>query len=155
MPYLMVDLDNSADCRRGIKHIRQVLGRAGGELVEPQPKGQQPLGSPACDGLGGGGGPGKAPLRQKLQRIQQRGVWRFLSGIANLNDQPRSLAEFDEALGLKPNKMRSTKAIFAKIENRLDVRFLVPDDDAGQDEAGNPRYRMPPRMRKVIRNLSA
>ena len=53
------------------------------------------------------------------------GVWRILSGIAALDETPRSLAEFDEALGLKANKMRSTKAIFAKLENRFDIRFLV------------------------------
>ncbi|MGB7344781.1 MAG: hypothetical protein WBD20_11230 [Pirellulaceae bacterium] len=94
-----------------------------------------------------------ATLKQKLQRVRTRGVWRFLSGIARLNDQPRSLAELDEALDLQKNKMRSTKAIFAKLENRLDVQFLVVDPEGQQDEAGNPRYVMPKRIRKQIRNL--
>lgn len=50
--------------------------------------------------------------------------------------------------------MRSTKAIFAKLENRLDVRFLKPADDAGEDESGNPRYVMPPRVRKLVLELA-
>ena len=86
-------------------------------------------------------------------RVKQRGVWRFLVGIARLDETPRSLQEIDEALGLPRNKMRSTKAIFAKLENRLDVRFLKPADDAGNDEAGNPRYIMPPRIRRKILEL--
>jgi hypothetical protein len=93
-------------------------------------------------------------LKQKLQRIRQRGVWRFLVQIARLDDTPRSLSELDEALDLPRNKMRSTKAIFAKLENRLDVRFLKPADDAGEDDAGNPRYIMPPRIRKLVLELA-
>ncbi|WP_145416387.1 hypothetical protein [Planctomycetes bacterium K23_9] len=95
----------------------------------------------------------KSTLKQKLERVRRRGVWRFLSGIARLNEQPRSLAEFDDALDLSKNKMRSTKAIFAKLENRLDMRFLVPDPNGEEDDAGNPRYVMPKRVRKQIRNL--
>ena len=161
MPYLMIDLDDTADCRRGMQQIRQILGRAG-EGPGPGPGGGAgPRGRrrrhAACDGEGPeqrAAGRDKTPLRKKLQPIKQRGVWRFVSGIAGLDETPRSLAEFDEALGLKKNKMRSMKAIFAKLENRLDVRFLVPADDAGEDESGNPRYRMPPRVRKVVQNLT-
>jgi hypothetical protein len=88
-----------------------------------------------------------------LQRVRQRGVWRFLAGIAQLSDEPRSLAEFDGALDLPKNKMRSTKAIFAKLENRLDVQFLVADPEGEEDESGNPRYVMPKRIRKQIKKL--
>ncbi len=88
-----------------------------------------------------------------MQRVRQRGVWRFLAGIAQLSDEPRSLAEFDEALDLPKNKMRSTKAIFAKLENRLEVQFLVADPGGEEDESGNPRYVMPKRIRKQVKNL--
>tara|TARA_R110002049_G_scaffold2750_8_gene22307 strand:- start:264551 stop:265051 length:501 start_codon:yes stop_codon:yes gene_type:complete len=165
MPYLMIDLDDAADCRRGMQQIRMILGRTGGpgggpdagggraELLGPR-GGRKGRGN--CYGEGGGQGSrqAKTPLRQRLQPIKQRGVWRFVSGIAALDDTPRSLAEFDDALGVKKNKMRSMKAIFAKLEKRLDVRFLVPAEEAGEDDAGNARYRMPPRMRKVVRNLT-
>ena len=87
-------------------------------------------------------------------RIQQRGVWKFLVGIAKLDDTPRSLPELDAALNLPRNKMRSTKAIFAKLENRFDVRFLKPVDDTGEDKSGNPRYVMPRRIRRVILELA-
>ncbi len=157
MPYLMVDLDDVADCRRGMQQIRRIVGgpNQGGPGRGLGPQGRRPAGG-VCDNKGGGKGHGvdKLPLRQRLQRIKKRGVWRILSGIAALDETPRSLAEFDEALGLKANKMRSTKAIFAKLENRFDIRFLVAAEDAGEDNAGNMRYRMPPRVRKVIQNLT-
>ena len=148
MPYLMIDLDDVADCRRGMQQLRQIVAGPGG--------GPGPRGGGNCDGAGSGpaGGKDKRPLRKKLEPLKQRGVWRFLSGIAGLDETPRSLAEFDQVLGLKKNKMRSMKAIFAKLENRLDVRFLVAAVDEGLDEAGNARYRMPPKVRRVIRNLS-
>jgi len=63
--------------------------------------------------------------------------------------------EWDVALGLPPNKMRSLKAIMAKLEHRFAVRFLVPAGDGGHDEAGNPRYAMPPRLRAAIVRLAA
>jgi len=146
MPYLMVDLDDSGDCQRAMRQLRHHLRRASDE--QPGPCREPMLRS------GGGGKAGKTPLKQKLQRIRQRGVWRFLVQIARLDDTPRSLPELDEALDLPRNKMRSTKAIFAKLENRLDVRFLKPASDAGEDESGNPRYVMPPRVRKLVLELA-
>jgi hypothetical protein len=62
--------------------------------------------------------------------------------------------EWDEALGLPANKMRSLKAIMAKLEHRFAIRFLQPAPDAGVDAAGNPRYVMVPRVRQVIRRLA-
>lgn len=170
MPFLMVNLDDVADCRKSLRHLRRRVRRMTGD--ECGPKGDHaspafPSGEDRSDapprGRGrkkhrrhrGAGGPidPRATLKQKLQRVRQRGVWRFLSGIAQLSDEPRSLAELDEALDLPKNKMRSTKAIFAKLENRLDVRFLVPDPDGEEDESGNARYVMPKRIRKQIKNL--
>jgi len=50
-----------------------------------------------------------------------------------------SLPELDRHLGFAPNKMRSLKAIMAKLENRFGLRFLVADPEGGLDENGNPR----------------
>ena len=94
------------------------------------------------------------PIASPLRRIRQRGVWRHLLQIARLDEQPRSLNEWDEAIGLQPNKMRSLKAIMAKLEHRFGLRFLVPAADAGVDAAGNPRYVMPPRIRTVILRIA-
>jgi hypothetical protein len=162
MPFLMVNLDDNADCQRAMRQLRRHLRHAGigpddGPGCGPPPGRKRGRGFAA--GVLAPGRPGQEPgdgpaLKQKLKRIQQRGVWRFLALIANLDETPRSLSEFDEALDLQPNKMRSTKAIFAKLENRLDVQFLVFAQDAGNDESGNPRYVMPPRVRKVILKLS-
>jgi len=66
-----------------------------------------------------------------------------------------SLPELDRQLGFQTNKMRSLKAIMAKLEHRYDLQFLVPDPEGGQDENGNPRYVMPQRMRNQIRNVAA
>ena len=144
MPYLMVKKDDFGDMQRSMRQLRRRLRwQARG--------GQGPCGA--------GGGPGgqaadRTPLKQKLMRIKQRGVWRFLVGIARLDETPRSLAEIDDALDLPRNKMRSTKAIFAKLENRLDLRFLKLAEDAGEDEAGNPRYVMPKRIRRKVLELA-
>lgn len=146
MPYLMVDLDDAGDCQRAMRQLRRHLRRVSGKHPEAcREPGLRSVGVRNAD---------KTPLRQKLQRIRQRGVWRFLVQIARLDDTPRSLPELDEALDLPRNKMRSTKAIFAKLENRLDVRFLKPAADAGEDESGNPRYLMPPRVRKLVLELA-
>jgi hypothetical protein len=87
--------------------------------------------------------------------MSQRGVWRHLVAIAQQGDVAKSLAEFDKELDLQPNKMRSLKAIMAKLENRFGLRFLEVDGDAGNDEAGNPRYAMPHRVRKQILRIVA
>lgn len=145
MPFLMVNLDDVGDMQRSMRQLRRRLrrhvarGEDGGCVNEPCQAGE------VVD---------KVPLRQKLMRIRQRGVWRFLVGIAKLDDKPRSLPEFDVALELQPNKMRSTKAIFAKLENRLGLRFLKLAADAGEDKSGNPRYVMPPRIRRMILELA-
>ncbi|TWT50456.1 hypothetical protein Pla22_31990 [Rubripirellula amarantea] len=146
MPFLMINLDDLGDCQRGVRQLRERLRRAG---VDPQP-GDKGGNKTSADKQG----PAALPLNQKLHRISQRGVWRFISGIARLDESPRSLAELDEALSLQPNKMRSTKAIFAKLENRFDIRFLRLAEEAGDDEAGNPRYIMPPRIRKAVREMA-
>lgn len=147
MPYLMINLDDPSDCRRSMRQLRQHLNRFDSQQADctGEQSRRRGAGVPNAN---------KTPLKQKLQRVRQRGVWRFLVQIAQLDDTPRSLPELDEAMELPRNKMRSTKAIFAKLENRLDVRFLTLVDDAGEDDSGNPRYVMPPRVRKLIRELA-
>ncbi|MFM7519901.1 MAG: hypothetical protein ACKO9B_05450 [Planctomycetota bacterium] len=98
--------------------------------------------------------PRDLPLGQKLRLIRRRGMWTHLLAIARLSETPRSLTEWDEAIGLQPNKMRSLKAIMAKLEKRLGLSLLVPAPGADPDAAGNPRYVMPPRVRKKILELA-
>ncbi len=146
MPRLSVNLDDPADCRLGIQLIRQHL-RAGRTAT---PRGRK-LDATAEAGVGAG--TAEMPLRKKLTVIKQRGVWRHLVSIAQAGDTPKSLNEWDAQLELPRNKMRSLKAIFAKLENRWDVRFMRVAEDAGCDESGNPRYVMPPRIRNQILSL--
>ena len=154
MPFLMVNLDDPGDCRRAIRQLRgcvqaEVGGRGGRQAGGQRGHGQ---------GLQGRGSPGprvaELPLGQKLRRIRQRGIWTHLVEVARSGDQPRSLMEWDEALGLPPNKMRSLKAIMAKLENRFAIRFLAPSAEAEPDAAGNPRYAMPARIRTAILHLA-
>ena len=142
MPFLMVNLDDVRDMKRSVAQLQRRIRRESGSDTDH-----------SCDKQQGGMGV-KVPLKQKLARIQQRGVWKHLVGIAKLGDSPRSLPELDAALDLPRNKMRSTKAIFAKLENRLDIRFLKLAADAGEDESGNPRYVMPNRIRRIILELA-
>lgn len=171
MPFLMVNLDDPGDCKRALHHLRRRVhkmesgGCGPGNEAREEAEGRGPgrrgrrgpggMEGPGRKGPRHGGGPvdPKATLKQKLERIRRRGVWRFLEQIAHLSDEPRSLAELDADLDLPRNKMRSTKAIFAKLEKRLGVQFLVVDEDGGEDDSGNPRYVMPKRIRKQIRKL--
>jgi hypothetical protein len=89
-----------------------------------------------------------------LMRIRQRGVWKHLLRIARLDPQPRSLPELDQLLDFPNHKMRSLKAILAKLERRMDLQFLVVDPHGSQDAAGNPRYVMPGRVRQVILRIA-
>ncbi|MDZ4852754.1 MAG: hypothetical protein SGI77_26000 [Pirellulaceae bacterium] len=172
MPYLMVNLEDPADCRKAMQHLRGIVNPGGKCGPENGPRGGRQGGTGHRRGLGRGGhgpndlepgiappaadGDDKAaairalPLRAKLERMSQRGVWRHLVSIAKQGDVSKSLGELDQQLDLQPNKMRSLKAIMAKLENRFDLRFLEVDVDAGNDDAGNPRYAMPPRVRKQI-----
>ncbi len=176
MSYLMVNLEDPADCRTAIQRLRAFAnpmdgcGPKGG-LGGPPPESahRQGMGRKHQPGHRPDGPDGKAfeggddktaairalPLRAKLERMSQRGVWRHLVGIAKQGEVAKSLAELDKQLELQPNKMRSLKAIMAKLENRFGLRFLEVDVDAGNDEAGNPRYSMPPRVRNQILRIVA
>ena len=151
MPFLLVNLDDVGDMQRSMRQLRRRLRRQGAHAGRGAHGGQGGCGMHRHQGEAP---VANIPLKQKLMRIRQRGVWRFLVGIARLDDTPRSLPEIDDALGLPRNKMRSTKAIFAKLENRLDLQFLQLAADAGEDESGNPRYVMPPKIRRVVLKLA-
>jgi len=155
MPFLMVNLDDPADCRRALHQLR---ARVQSAVAGRQPCGSGPGPGPSPGrgrGAAAAGGVAHLPLGQKLRRIRHRGLWQHLVKIARATDQPRSLMEWDEVLGLPANKMRSLKAIMAKLENRFGIRFLQPAADGGVDAAGNPRYAMVPRVRQVILRIAA
>lgn len=154
----MINLDDVSDCRRGVEQLRRILHRRP-ENANGQENGQEKprtgrsarnLSSAENGETAPNNDLAKKPLKEKLKRIQSRRVWETIVGIARLPHQPRSLAELDELLSLPKNKMRSTKAIFAKLERRFDVCFLRLKEEAGQDDAGNPRYVMPPRIRNGV-----
>ena len=144
MPFLMVNLDDPADCRRAMQQLR-------GRVVGAQRMTGPCRGGP---GVGVARAAGRLPLGQQLRRIRHRGLWPHLVRIARASAEPRSLMEWDEALGLPANKMRSLKAIMAKLEHRFGLRFLAASADTGVDAAGNPRYVMPPRVRTVILRIA-
>lgn len=144
MPHLLVDLENPADCRKATEILKRRL--CGGKFQG---------GRQAKGGQAGAGDVASLPLPQKLKRIQSRGMWKHLVKIANSAEEPLSLPELDQLLDLPKNKMRSLKAIMAKLENRFGIQFLRVDPDGGVDAAGNPRYIMPPNVRRQIRRLSS
>ena len=149
MPFLMVNLDDPADCRRAMQQLR---GRMQEGAVAGRGRG---CGERIGRGAGVAAGVATLPLGQKLRRIRHRGLWPHLVQIARASDEPRSLMEWDQVLGLQANKMRSLKAIMAKLENRFGIRFLRPAAEGGVDAAGNPRYAMVPRVRQVILRIAA
>ena len=163
MPHLMVNLEDVADCEKAMMILKRRVNR-GCDQGEPGPgRGRRP-------GKGRGPGQGRGrhrqepergredvaslPLPQKLKRIQSRGMWKHLLGIAQQAKKPLSLSELDRLLDLPKNKMRSLKAIMAKLENRFDLQFLKVDPDAGEDQSGNPRYVMLPKVRRHILRLA-
>ena len=81
-------------------------------------------------------------------------MWKHLVKIAQGADEPLSLPELDSLLDLPKNKMRSLKAIMAKLENRFDLQFLKVEADAGVDAAGNPRYVMLANVRRQILRIA-
>ncbi|MEZ6058072.1 MAG: hypothetical protein R3C01_15335 [Planctomycetaceae bacterium] len=185
MPYLMVNLDDPADCLRGLMTLQNCSGVNGGALSgscgEPVRRGR---GRRRGDHFGSGMGPRaeremgpghrrrrpneidsqglatdaeqvtELPLRKKLERIRHRGIWQHLVRVAQEINDPKSLPELDALLDLPKNKMRSLKAIMGKLEHRFGIRFLRPEPDAGVDDAGNPRYIMPPHIRKQILKMT-
>ena len=119
-----------------------------GPTGQPGPMGG-PLGETASDELLA------MPLPDKLRRIAQRGVFAHLTRIAAEVDRPMSLPELDRTLGFNANKMRSLKAIMAKLERRWGLEFLIPSPAGEVDDLGNPRYVMPPKLRKQILKIAA
>jgi len=160
----MVDIEDAADCRKAIEFLQRRLDhecRPCGRRRRGQESREFDVGSAGHFHSGGEGRRARRredaanlPLPQKLKRIQSRGMWKHLLKIAQSAEQPLSLPELDDLLGLHKNKMRSLKAIMAKLENRFGLQFLKVDPEAGEDAAGNPRYIMPPRLRRQILRLA-
>jgi hypothetical protein len=154
MPQLLVDLESVEDCRKAMEMLRRRIRRAGKGPGEGGcgNRGERPW----KDAREGSDVPSVAelPLPQKLKRIQSRGMWKHLVTIIRSAPEPLSLPELDHLLGLPKNKMRSLKAIMAKLENRFDLQFLRVAPDAGVDDSGNPRYIMPPKIRRQILRLA-
>jgi hypothetical protein len=160
MPFLMVNLDDVNDCRKAIKHLRSVI-----QAPEECPQADEDRSrrnrhrarnaavtdpeQPQSEDVA------SLPLPMKLRRIKQRHLWKHLVRIANAAEDPQSLPELDLLLDLPKNKMRSLKAIMAKLENRFDLKFLRVAPDAGVDAAGNPRYEMLPNVRRQILKIEA
>ena len=145
MPILQVNLDDQADCRKSIQLIRKHLETFNENPSKPNGNGNHE---------NNGNLQANLPLKKRMEIISQRGVWQHLLAIAKDGSSPRSLPEWDSQLGLNANKMRSLKAIFAKLENRFNVCFLKLAEDAGPDNNGNPRYIMPPRIRNQILGIA-
>ena len=145
MPHLMVNLEDTADCEKAMEILNRRVARGCGKPGRGQRGQADQAGAATLADL---------PLPQKLKRIQSRGMWKHLVKIANSAEEPLSLPELDALLDLPKNKMRSLKAIMAKLENRFGIQFLKVDPDAGVDAAGNPRYVMLPRVRRQILRLA-
>ena len=167
MPYLMVNLDDAADCRRALEHLRERAERCGPRAcVEPPRRHRGPARHRRPDFEEAVPEPTRVeptrveaaivelPLRKKLERISHRGIWQYLVRIAVEINEPKSLPEIDALLDLVKNKMRSLKAIMGKLERRWRLRLLRAEPDAGLDESGNPRYIMPPHVRKQIQKMT-
>ena len=156
VPHLMVNLEDVADCKKAMEILNRRVNRG----CDPRGQGQKDMQGIANQPGGakqgrGGEDVASLPLPQKLKRIQSRGMWKHLLKIAESAEQPLSLPELDALLNLPKNKMRSLKAIMAKLENRFDLKFLRVDPDAGEDAANNPRYIMPPKVRRQILRLAS
>jgi hypothetical protein len=163
MPFLMVNLDDPADCLRAWEQLgdrleRPAPGRRGRRCgprggCRPLATGRRQRGAEASR-RELAGDPRDLPLMQKLRLIRPRRIWEYLHLVATQVHEPRSLPELDESLGLTRNKMRSVKAIMGKLERRWGLEFLVPAPDGSVDPAGNPRYVMPQPLRNKIVRLS-
>ncbi|WP_442507728.1 hypothetical protein SH528x_006660 [Novipirellula sp. SH528] len=161
MPYLMVNLDDTNDCRKAIKQLRSAINAPDCDRDANDNAGRR--GRQGNRLAADAGGPGKPqgedvaalPLPMKLRRIKQRHIWKHLVRIANAAEDAQSLPELDLLLDLPKNKMRSLKAIMAKLENRFDLKFLRVVPNAGVDASGNPRYEMLPNVRRQILKIEA
>ncbi len=160
MPHLLINLEDMADCEKGMQMLQRRMERAAGGCRPGSPgrhrgSGGRPRGEMRTEaGLPVESDMAGLPLPQKLKRIQSRGMWKHLVKIARAAQEPLSLPELDSLLELPKNKMRSLKAIMAKLENRFGIKFLKVDEDAGVDAAGNPRYIMLPNVRRQVLRLA-
>jgi hypothetical protein len=147
-----VDLEDVQDCFKAIEILRRRVGRGCEKGRRGRHAGEAPRENVCEDAAETS--IHDLPLPQKLGRIQSRGMWKHLVKIAQSAQQPLSLPELDALLDLPKNKMRSLKAIMAKLEYRFGLEFLKVAPDAGVDAAGNPRYIMLPKVRRNILRMA-
>ena len=129
---LQVNLSDSADVRAGIEILTQQLN------APAQNTQARPAAAP------------QQRLTRAMAEMKSKKIWRFLDRVANLNEADYSLPELGGHIGLSSNKVCSLKAILAKPEQRLGVQFFEPAPSGAVDAAGNPRYRMPDRIKQAI-----
>lgn len=94
------------------------------------------------------------PLAQAIAEMRSKKIWQFLVRVADLNVAEYSLPELGEHIGMSSNKVCSLKAILAKPEQRLGIRFFELSPASGMDAVGNPRYRMPDPIKQAIQAAS-
>jgi hypothetical protein len=90
------------------------------------------------------------PLAQAMAEMKLKKIWQFLVRVADLNVAEYSLPELGEHIGMSSNKVCSLKAILAKPEQRLGIRFFELSPTNNMDAVGNPRYRMPEPIKQAI-----
>lgn len=149
MPHLQIDLSSQEDIRSGIRTLRQLL-RAQDEPKQARAQGDQPCGGRArknrwrkrqemmMD-----------PLLFPLMEMRRKRIWKFLLRVAKLKETEYSLPELARLLDLSTPKVVSLKAIIAKPENRLGIKFFEATEGS-QDDKGNPRYRLNQEIRDAI-----
>lgn len=133
MPVLNVNLSDPADVQAAI----EVLMRY-----------QAGFAQPAQD-------PAISQLAQVMAEMKLKKIWWFLAQVAGLNVPEYSLPELGEHIGISSNKVCSLKAILAKPEQRLGIRFFELSQTGNVDAVGNPRYRMPDAIKQAIQAASA
>ncbi len=94
------------------------------------------------------------PLAQAMAEMKLKKIWHFLVRVADLNVAEYSLPELGEYVEMSSNKVCSLKAILAKPEQRLGIRFFELSPTRSMDAVGNPRYRMPDPIKQAIQTAS-
>jgi hypothetical protein len=89
-------------------------------------------------------------LAQAMAEMKLKKIWPFLVRVADLNVAEYSLPELGGHIGMSSNKVCSLKAILAKPEQRLGIRFFELSPTGNADVVGNPRYRMPDAIKQAI-----
>jgi len=132
LPILQINLCDPTDVRAGIDILTRHFNGAGRD-TQAQP-----------------GAAPQEPLARAMAEMRGKKIWRFLDSVAGLDAPEYSLPELGGYIGLSSNKVCSLRAILAKPEQRLGIAFFELAPSGAVDAAGNPRYRMPDRIKRAI-----